>query len=354
MTHLDRTVAANLDVLFSMIPAIRDGNTDAIHAARVATRRLRAALPLVGGDSDTGTEPAETIRRFGRALGRVREIDVALEQLQSVEPSVPAAGGAIAELRIALTRRQWREHRRLIKIMEELPLESLRTAAPGLGLRAWLKRDRRWVAVAGAMAEHSRQLRDSVTAASGVYFPNRAHRVRVDVKKLRYVLELAPHAAGARTGIKRLKAAQDVLGRLHDHQALVDFATSATYEDKSGRDALVAALRAASHALFREYLGHRAQVLQVCDEVGIVSARGAWQPTSLRNALLTASVIAAPSAVLFLAKRSGRGKRPMNPQIRSTRDWMLDNPPGEMATASPRDAEHLRAGALVRAGRHIP
>ena len=53
--------------------------------------------------------------------------------------------------------------------------------------------------------------------ASGVYLPKRAHRVRVETKKLRYVLELVGSAESAAM-VKRLRRAQEVLGQLHDHQ----------------------------------------------------------------------------------------------------------------------------------------
>ena len=59
------------------LPAARAGEVSAIHQARVATRRLREALPLVARGAP-GRKLARAVRRLTRALGPVRELDVAL------------------------------------------------------------------------------------------------------------------------------------------------------------------------------------------------------------------------------------------------------------------------------------
>jgi CHAD domain-containing protein len=47
MAKVNGVILSNLDALHSRLPQVRDGDRDAIHDARVATRRLRAAIPLV-------------------------------------------------------------------------------------------------------------------------------------------------------------------------------------------------------------------------------------------------------------------------------------------------------------------
>ena len=46
MTTVAHVILSNLDALGSRLPLVSDGDADGIHDARVATRRLRAALPL--------------------------------------------------------------------------------------------------------------------------------------------------------------------------------------------------------------------------------------------------------------------------------------------------------------------
>ena len=179
MTHLDRVVNVNARVLLSMLAGVREGNTDAIHGARVATRRLRAVLPIAW--SNRGERAQEngqrTLRRLARALGRARDVDVALNMLAGLELKAPNAYAAIFRLRAELTSRQWRERRRLIKRLEDLELLEV-SASTGLArvLPAieW-RTDRRWSLLEDALLRQAERLRESVTAATGVYFPNRTH-----------------------------------------------------------------------------------------------------------------------------------------------------------------------------------
>src|SRR5262245_33274637 len=117
MTLIDRTVDENLTILFSMLPGVRDGNADAIHDARVATRRLRAAAPLAAeGEADESSdEPLDAIRQLGRSFGRARDVDVAIERLEDVERRLPGAARSLAALRQTLTARQEKSRRRLVK-----------------------------------------------------------------------------------------------------------------------------------------------------------------------------------------------------------------------------------------------
>ena len=56
------------------VPLIRDGNPEAIHQGRVATRRLREGLRLLDdGGRQTVSGALTTARAVGRTLGGVRE-----------------------------------------------------------------------------------------------------------------------------------------------------------------------------------------------------------------------------------------------------------------------------------------
>ena len=310
--RIDQTVSKNLAILLSTIPGIRDGESDAIHAARVATRRLRAAVPLAWADSPKTAwrESAEAIRDFGRDLGRVREVDVVLEQLPGVEARIPTAASALALVRQELARQQMRQHRRLVKDVEKLPLDQLhpKSLVPASGFT--VLPDRRWRAAERAIADHADRLREAIDHASGVYFPNRAHRVRVETKKLRYLLELMGHAAAAKSAVKRLKRTQDVLGDLHDQQMLLETLRSQDAIGRSERDAMTASLDARCHELFTEYLSRRSAVLELCDEVRTAALDGTWRPASVGGVLLRASAAAVPPVLLWLTRPPARPERP--------------------------------------------
>jgi CHAD domain-containing protein len=306
--RLDHAISRNLAILFSTISGIRDGQSDAIHDARVATRRLRAALPLAWAESPN-TEWAssfETIRQMGKQLGRVREVDVALDALPSLEARVPPAAAAIAELRRELAQRQAKQRRRLIKNVERLSLDHLSAARLVPSRRISLARDRRWHAVARAIVDHAESLRQAVIDASGVYFPNRVHRVRVETKKLRYVLELVERTESSAL-LKRLRRAQEILGELHDHQMLALAVGAARDLNGTDRRLLETSAQARCDELFRDYLPRRSQLLEVCEQASTAAMRDAFRPHSVGKMLVTAGVMAAPSALLWMARRTARG-----------------------------------------------
>src|SRR5688500_6770107 len=76
--------------IYGHLPAVRDGAADAIHEARIATRRLREVLPLLVQYEPAAIETsAATAKRLGRVLGRVRELDVLDETLRGFEQRLP-------------------------------------------------------------------------------------------------------------------------------------------------------------------------------------------------------------------------------------------------------------------------
>jgi CHAD domain-containing protein len=92
--------------------------------------------------------------------------------------------------------------------------------------------------------------------------PNRLHEVRLAVKKMRYTLELAAEVSDAVTpsDLRLLRRTQDLLGRLHDVELLVQQArqeqTSISPPNLAawrGLDALIAALEDDCRRLHARY-----------------------------------------------------------------------------------------------------
>src|SRR3954451_4284083 len=92
------------------------GKDTGVHQARVASRRLREALPvLTKGLQHTKSGKAQRkIRRLTQALGTVRELDVTLHLIDELaeSPGVPRA--ALAEVRALVI--EDRERRRAIML----------------------------------------------------------------------------------------------------------------------------------------------------------------------------------------------------------------------------------------------
>jgi CHAD domain-containing protein len=65
-----------LDAFAHEVSGVEQGNVEALHRTRVASRRLRELLPLLGMDRDTSQKLNRRLRRVTKQLGIVRELDV--------------------------------------------------------------------------------------------------------------------------------------------------------------------------------------------------------------------------------------------------------------------------------------
>jgi CHAD domain-containing protein len=219
---------AQIETLLTQLPAVRNAEVEGVHAARVATRRLREALPLFSRSHPGDVQRVKRlVKRAGRRLGRVRELDVMDAELARRAGRMPMALPTIAAARKALARRQSKARRRVIRTLDDLRLEGreplqlrrrnvISRTFGGASARGWAEvlRDR--------MARRADNLSRAIDHAGGVFFPKRLHNVRVAVKKLRYSAELAG-AAGlwhCDDVLAELKRTQDTLGHLHDAEVL--------------------------------------------------------------------------------------------------------------------------------------
>ena len=222
-------VSQRANEFVAQLRAVRDGGADGVHDARVASRQLRELLPMMAGDPRS-TDAQGIVTKAGRALGTVRDLDVMIDVLDRKNAVVPAAALAIASARRTLSTRADGERRSLIKTLEQLELDRVRALkqAPTLTRVVTLDPIRRRVQWLPILRDRIRlradRLRAAVDHATGVYFPNRLHAVRVATKKLRYTVEAAVdlHAWKPPHMLKDLKKIQATLGELHDAQLLRD------------------------------------------------------------------------------------------------------------------------------------
>jgi CHAD domain-containing protein len=274
------------------IPRVFEGDPDGVHDARVATRRLRALLPLVGEWRTLGEIEMlrRRLRRAGRLLGRVREADVRILALQSWEQRVPPAAPSLALIRGTEERRRLQLMRKIVKRVERDHLFALdRSLAFGRARRAWWgPRDQWRTTLRNRAREHGRTAEEAVRHAAGIYFPNRLHAARVALKKLRYALEIVEATAGRgpTEATQDLKNIQDLLGELHDRHALVmllaDAHLGGEVGAQTGRDHLAVVidlLESEMHDLHRKYLVRRERISAICTDAGRIPP-GAGSPSS--------------------------------------------------------------------------
>src|SRR5215211_4325536 len=295
--------------LESYLSAVRDGEPEGIHQARVATRRIRELLPLTaeGRRSDTADELADEFRAVGRSLGAVRDADVQIALLGSLETRIPGAAPALVLLRQRQERRRLALMRALIKEFERIEIDRLLESVQHGVVRAmrhtaagWDRRLRR------AIADRAAGARNAIVHATGVYFPKRAHKARIAIKKFRYASEIAASTAvwNAREIIRELKKAQDLLGRIHDRQQLLDGlpANDDSYPERSDREQieLVAqVVEAEAHNLHGRYLSRRQGLLDAA-----YAAERAVAPARLPLWTAAAGALAASSTLLLVRRRT--------------------------------------------------
>lgn len=291
----------HLDVVRHGWDGVRDAQRDSIHDVRVALRRIRAALPATG---DRLADENELCRQLGRTLGRIRELDVTQELFGSIGARLPAAACAVAAIRREVAATRDRRARQFVKALDELDLRPLARLSRRHRLAAlsfW--RDGQ-APLATALLRAAGKLHRALDRAPAVYMPNRLHRVRIAVKKLRYTLEVARAAALPLDGqlMRDLRKTQDLLGRLHDCHVATKALQRADLPDKTlnaERRLLEAVVSADCVAMHAEYLARRDRLREICDHIArLASARLAGRTGRLAlRALPVAGLVALPIAV---------------------------------------------------------
>jgi CHAD domain-containing protein len=238
----DKLWQKRLNELSAVWPDFVNGRTTGLHKTRVASRRIREALPIiaVAAPPDKVKKLSKKMRALTRYLGPIRELDVELDMLDHT-PSDAAPERVIEMVRreVATRRKVLREGladnapvgdvRKLLKKLERVgkagqKAEDKAQKEDGKGQTPNGDLDAQWHAVLAArLVRRTKALDSAVDGAGPLYAPERLHNVRIAAKKLRYTLEIAQDASvpGAAALVRALKRHQERLGRLHDVQMLL-------------------------------------------------------------------------------------------------------------------------------------
>jgi CHAD domain-containing protein len=273
-----------LDRFARALHGVEQGDSEALHNARIASRRLRELLPILQLDHSITKKLGKRLRRVTRDLGTQRDAEVLdglIDELLKARPKLKRALQRLdSDLRRDAskhgddagdvpTRTMARAVRKLEKVAGQLRQEDRDGPARRAPARA---RAARW-AVDARVARRAERVRAVVRAAGALYLPERLHTVRIALKKLRYSVELSEELAGNRVApvLRTLKRAQDLLGRLHDLQMLIErtrevhASLSVSTGTTAGRelDALIATLEDECRRLHARYMHQRATLVAV-------------------------------------------------------------------------------------------
>ncbi|MGA3146341.1 MAG: CYTH and CHAD domain-containing protein [Acidimicrobiales bacterium] len=226
------SIAAALDRLLDNDYLLRldpsNPSVEGIHQARVATRRLRSELKLIGSVLDPVwvAQVRAELRWLGRRLGTVRDADVLAVVLSGAGDGSPFDAGGRRELRSAADAERRGHCRDLSDALSSdryLELLDRLDAAAELPPFAGGRRGKRASSPAGRVLPKLvryrwRSLRRAVRRGGRHPSDAELHGMRIRAKELRYAAETAAPVVGkaARRTATAAEEAQNVLGRHHD------------------------------------------------------------------------------------------------------------------------------------------
>jgi CHAD domain-containing protein len=265
---------------------------EALHDFRVGIRRLRSAIKAYRKElaGSVGGKMRRRLRDLARATNDGRDVEVQLDWLkQQATHLAPDELPGFFWLVGRLEDRKQRTHdravadvaRRYAKVADKLrkALGVLRIELQtGQGQRVATFRE-----VTGALAQRQvAELLDELSRIQGPSDAEQAHRARIALKRLRYLLEpIARRNRRAGALVRRFKEAQDLLGEHHDmhvlSSAVASLRSDGTSSSFSGLDVGLAAVArraddaaAAAFGKFRSIWGGEAgsRILARADELG--------------------------------------------------------------------------------------
>jgi CHAD domain-containing protein len=249
LDHLRHTTAANVEGV------IDDVDVEFLHDLRVACRRARSALSqLKGAVPGTAADNLATeLRWLGEVTNPCRDLDVHLLDMTGYRRQLGAAAGAIDDLEKLLRRERSKAFRRVRGALRSQRFAGMMDAWAALAEGQATgsdspNSDRPISEVAGKkilkayrrMVKHGMRLANPPPAED-------LHRLRIDAKKLRYLLEFFGGLYPAKTTsrlVKELKQFQDILGETHDmavqQEHLAGFAETLMAEGSARADTMFA------------------------------------------------------------------------------------------------------------------
>jgi len=270
--------------LIAHLPMARTGREpEGVHQVRVATRRLRAELKVLG--PALRPKPIEELRSdlrwLGRSLGPKRDLDTVTELLV-VPVDRDGAVGVTLALRSSLAEARWHAEKRAGEAFAAPRLRSLVTTLAATVIDPPTSRlaslPLRGILAPG-LAKQSALLREAVDTFESDPTEAQLHRVRIEAKHLRYTTELASAYAGeAADGLtESLRGMQDALGDRRDLHRGVALLESLGTQDEPFRttspegqiiNEMVADLRTQTESCSTQWQSHWSSAQQWLVELG--------------------------------------------------------------------------------------
>lgn len=225
-------------------------------------------------DSAALARTERQVRKMTRALGPVRELDVALAHLEDLGARNLVSPRALGALRGAMSRERQSRRREMLAALTPRKLERLRERLHAIGTAPEVPRSAEAIDETRVqVARRARRLATAIERAGGLYLPDRLHGVRIASKKLRYALEIDRELTRSRgtARVSQLKRLQDLLGRMHDCEILIDRTRHVQADLASSDrkltielDTIIRTLEAECRRDHAAYMRRRPAILKLC------------------------------------------------------------------------------------------
>ena len=207
-----------------------------IHRMRVASRRLRSALPLFEAcfPQKRYSYWIKHIRKVTRSLGAARDMDVQLEELNKFfeEDASPAYKAGLLRLKLRLSQQRAVAQEKIITTLDAIDQEGVLTdledyLAPSLA-RSNLTYPYTPFVYQKSYESIATRVEELLSYEPYVDHPEAVtelHAMRIAAKRLRYTMEIfAPIYPGElKSYLQTVRKIQDMLGELHDADVWIAF-----------------------------------------------------------------------------------------------------------------------------------
>ena len=250
-----------IDVLTAEIAGVRaDDDIEHVHRMRVASRRLRAALPLFAECfPEKGYRSwTKQIKTITRALGAARDTDVQIAFLKKYlkaqagpqgsaqgPEEAARAGDPVAAHLLRLQKQRGVFQKKVVAVLDELDrsqvLPALRAACALPEETVKRRKRERFAGILPVAAGRIGRRQEAIGRYEPyVHNPDAIfehHAMRIAAKKLRYTLEAyAPlYRRDLKKPIARIKRLQDLLGDIHDCDVWIEQVSLAVVKQRGRR-----------------------------------------------------------------------------------------------------------------------
>jgi CHAD domain-containing protein len=242
---LDRStplLKERIRIVFRHLPKALAGEEEPLHQMRVASRRLRVALPLLAR-RPRGRRVKQALlilRAMTRAGGGSRDLDVSVAMLEKRLGELDTVGPELVALRRRLRAARSRSRGKMANDLFDIPIARLRRRLAGVVRRGGDDVFTIMRRLRGATEAGRTELLASLDALGDRFEPVNLHRLRIRIRRFRYTAEVLDALRSQPSGAPALfKQVQERLGQIHDVHVLATWMTrQAVFADKRGQAAI--------------------------------------------------------------------------------------------------------------------